>query len=150
MANDILRGNEFIGTGWSFPPAFDLSLQGVLMTEMNDDIENSLEILLTTRIGERVMEPEYGCNMDDLMFEALDPTMATLIKDRIQTAILYFEPRITVENIEIDTTGELEGRIIATIEYTIRTTNSRFNFVYPFYYHEGTELSFLTTNNPEV
>lgn len=150
MANDILRGNEFIGIGWGFPPAFDLTLQSVVMAEMNDDIQQSLEILLTTRVGERIMEPQYGCNMDDLVFEALDTTLATLIRDRIETAILYFEPRITVQNIDLDTTGELEGRIIARIDYIIRATNSRFNFVYPFYYHEGTELLFLTNNNPEA
>ena len=149
MANDILRGNEFIGRGWSFPPTFDIGLQGVEMTEQNDDIRCSLEILLTTRIGERIMEPKYGCNMDDLVFESLDANIETLIRDRIKTAILYFEPRINVIKIELSLTDELEGRIIVEIEYEIITTNSRFNFVYPFYYKEGTELSFLTTKTSE-
>ncbi|XZF12936.1 GPW/gp25 family protein [Chitinophagaceae bacterium MMS25-I14] len=139
--------NNFLGKGWSFPPAFDNVQQTVQMTEKEDDIQKSLEILLTTKVGERVMEPKYGCNMDELVFEALNTGTATLIKDKIQTAILYFEPRIDAQKIELNTTGELEGMIIVEIEYVVRATNSRFNFVYPFYRNEGTELSIITTNN---
>jgi len=147
MASDI-KGNDFLGKGWSFPPTFDKGLQSVEITEKNDDIQRSLEILLTTKIGERIMEPKYGCNMDDLVFEALSTTAATLMRDRIETAILYFEPRIDAERIELNTTGVLEGMIVVEIDYVVRATNSRFNFVYPFYKNEGTELEIITTNNP--
>lgn len=141
------KGNEFLGKGWSFPPAFDPALQSVVMTEKVADIERSLHVLLTTRVGERVMQPKYGCNMDDMVFESLNTATITLIKDKIATAILYFEPRIDVEDITINTDNILEGTIIVEIDYIVRATNSRFNFVFPYYRIEGTELQFLTTDN---
>lgn len=146
MASET-KGNEFLGRGWSFPPTFDMSLQGVVMTEKAEDIQKSLEILLTTTVGERLMEPKYGCNMDELVFESLDTATITLIKDKIKTAILYFEPRIDVQRIELNTDNILEGMVLIEIEYLVRATNSRFNFVYPYYRIEGTELTFLTNNN---
>lgn len=141
------KGNDFLGKGWRFPPAFDPALQSVEMTEKVADIEGSLKVLLTTRVGERVMQPKYGCDMDDLLFESLSTTAITLIKDRIATAILYFEPRIDVENISISEENLLEGTVIVAIDYIVRATNSRFNFVFPYFRVEGTELLFLTTNN---
>lgn len=133
--------NSFLGTGWGFPPQFSVTTNGVEMLSDEADIQSSLEILLSTRPGERVMLPKYGCNLDEMIFEPLTTTFKTYMKDLISTAILYFEPRINVDNIELDDTGELEGRILISIEYTIRSTNSRFNFVYPFYKKEGTEIN---------
>ena len=104
------------------------------------DIHSSLSILLSTRPGERVMLPGYGCNLDQLVFEPLTTTFKTYMKDQISTAILYYEARITVNKIELDDSGETEGRILISVDYTVRATNSRFNFVYPFYKNEGTEL----------
>ncbi|GGC44633.1 baseplate protein [Parapedobacter defluvii] len=131
---------SFLGTGWSFPPQFDNEGGSVEMLSDGEDIRSSLEILLSTRPGERVMLPNYGCNLDELLFEPLTTTMKTYMKDLIQTAILYHEPRIAVDKIELMDTGEMEGRILINIEYTIRSTNSRFNYVFPFYIQEGTEV----------
>jgi phage baseplate assembly protein W len=140
--------NSFIGTGWSFAPAFESASGSVVMTGGFDDIQQSLEILLTTNPGERVMQPKYGCYLGELVFESLDAGMKTLIKDRIATAILYFESRIEVESIELDDSNQNEGVILVKIDYIVSATNSRFNFVYPFYRNEGTELDLLTTNHP--
>ncbi|MFC7524723.1 GPW/gp25 family protein [Parapedobacter sp. GCM10030251] len=131
---------SFLGTGWSFPPQFDNEGGSVEMLSDGEDIRSSLEILLSTRPGERVMFPSYGCNLDELLFEPLTTTMKTYMKDLIQTAILYHEPRIVVDKIELVDTGEMEGRILINIAYTIRSTNSRFNYVFPFYIQEGTEV----------
>jgi phage baseplate assembly protein W len=139
--------DEFLGRGWSFPPTFNAQLKEVEMTEKQDDIEKSLQILLTTAIGERVMEPKYGCNMDELLFESLNTTTQTIIKDKVKTAILYFEPRIEPKKIELNMSNELEGEVLIEIEYIIRATNNRFNFVFPYYRNEATELNFLTTND---
>jgi uncharacterized protein len=138
--------DDFLGKGWGFPPTFIAPVQGIEMTEKVEDINRSLHILLTTRMGERIMQPKYGCNMDEMVFEPLSTTIKTIIKDKIKTAILYFEPRIDVTSISMDTTNELEGEIILEIEYVVRATNSRFNFVFPFYINEGTELNFLTVD----
>ena len=140
--------NDFLGKGWSFPPTFSMQLKQVQMTEKVEDIEKSLQILLTTTIGERVMQPRYGCNMEDLLFESLDTATKTIIIDRIKTAILFFEPRIDAKKIELLTQNELEGEITVSIEYVIPSTNSRYNFVFPFYRKEGTELDLLTGNHP--
>ena len=131
---------SFLGTGWGFPPAFSNKTSDVDMLSDVDDIQSSLEILLTTRPGERVMRPDYGCNLDELVFEPLTTTFKTYIKDLISTAILYYEPRIEVNSIDLDDTGELEGRILIVIDYTVSATNTRFNFVYPFYKNEATDL----------
>ena len=131
---------SFLGTGWGFPPEFSFTANGVKMLSNEADIQSSIEILLSTRPGERVMLPKFGCKLDEMIFEPLTTTFKTYMKDLISTAILYFEPRINVDNIELDDTGELEGRILISIEYTIRSTNSRFNFVFPFYKKEGTEI----------
>lgn len=138
--------DDFLGKGWGFPPTFVPALQGVEMTEKVEDINRSLQILLTTRVGERIMQPKYGCNMDEMVFEPLSTTTKTIIKDKIKTAILYFEPRIDVTAISMNTSNELEGEILIEIEYVVRATNSRFNFVFPYYINEGTELNILTTD----
>ena len=143
-----VKTNNFLGRGWSFPPEFNITAQSVEMTEKVDDIYKSLEILLSTRVGERIMQPKYGCNMDELIFESLDTATKTIIIDKIKTAILYFESRIDAKKIELNTDNELEGIIVLEIEYVVRATNSRFNFVYPYYRNEGTELQFISTNNP--
>jgi uncharacterized protein len=131
---------SFLGTGWGFPPSFSSKGSEVGMLSDEEDIKSSLEILLTTRPGERVMRPDYGCNLDELVFEPLTTTFKTYMKDLISTAILYYEPRIEVNSIDLDDTGELEGRILIVIDYTVSATNTRFNFVFPFYKNEATDL----------
>lgn len=130
----------FLGEGWSFPPHFDKKTGTLVTTSDVVDINKSLHILLSTRLGERVMLPSYGCNLEELLFQPLDLTLKTYIKDLIETAILYHEPRIDVLKITLDIANELEGEIQIIIEYIVRITNSRANMVFPFYKKEGTEL----------
>jgi phage baseplate assembly protein W len=129
---------SFIGSGWSFPPEF--SKRGVRMVSAEDDIRQSLQILLATNPGERVMEPTFGCGLKAQMFENLTEGSAAQMKDVIGRAILFFEPRITVERIAIEETGMLDGVMGISIDYWIRATNSRHNMVYPFYLTEGTNV----------
>ncbi len=130
----------FLGEGWSFPPHFDKRTGTLVTTSDVVDINKSLHILLSTRLGERIMVPDYGCNLEELLFQPLDVTLKTYIKDLIKTAILYHEPRIDVQTISLDSTNELEGEIQIIIEYIVRITNSRANMVFPFYKKEGTEI----------
>ena len=132
---------SFLGTGWSFPPTFNKRSREVEMLSDEADIQSSLEILLSTRLGERVMQHKYGCNLDEMVFEPLTTTFKTYIKDLVTTAILYYEPRIETKKIELDDSRESEGVILVIIEYVVRSTNSRFNFVYPFYKNEGTQVN---------
>jgi len=131
----------FLGIGWSFPPEFKIDQKEIKMTSDEEDIESSLHILLSTRLGERVMLPDYGCNLDELLFEGLNRTLITYVSDLIETAILYHEPRIEVISIDISETDPLEGKLIIEIDYRIRVTNTRRNMVFPFYKEEGTDLN---------
>lgn len=133
-------GESFLGRGWSFPPEFSKDKRTVVMTEGEEDIEKSLQILLSTRLGERIMLPDYGCNLDELLFKPLNLTLKTYVSDLIKTAILYHEPRIDAEKIWIDESATNDGILLINIDYRIRTTNSRKNLVYPFYKGEGTEI----------
>ena len=141
------QNKSFLGRGWSFPPRFNRSLRSVEMLEQEADIASSLEVLLGTMRGERVMLPQYGCNLDELIFETLDTRMKTLMADKIESAILYHEPRIELEKVQLDDSPELEGVVLIEVIYRVKTTNSRFNFVYPFYKIEGTDINLATTLN---
>lgn len=136
----------FLGRGWSFPPTFDRN-SGVQMLEHEADIASSLQILLSTARGERIMVPQYGCNMDELVFENLDTRMRTLMADKIESAILYHEPRIDLERVHVDDDPEttLEGRVLIGVTYRVKATNSRFNVVFPYYRQEGTDVNLTTT-----
>lgn len=130
---------SFLGKGWGFPPEFSKNSSGVIITEGEDDIEKSLQILLSTRPGERIMLPGYGCNLDELLFNPLNLTLKTYVADLIKTAILYLEPRIDAEKIQIKESTDNDGLLLIDIDYRVRITNSRKNMVFPFYKAEGTE-----------
>jgi phage baseplate assembly protein W len=130
----------FLGEGWSFPPSFDDGRHGIEMVGDELDIRQSLMILLATIPGERVMRPKYGCDLHSMVFTQMTTTNETIIKDLIYTAILEYEPRITVEEITVDSSQYLEGLLQVNIEYTIRKINIRTNIVYPFYIIEGTNV----------
>lgn len=135
-----MSNGSFLGTGWSFPPAFNKRLGKVEMTSDEEDIQSSLHILLTTRLGERVMQPTYGCNLDELVFESLSATFSSYIRDLVKTAILFHEPRIKLNKVELDDSRDVEGVILIIVDYTVRTTNTRFNYVFPYYKNEGTDI----------
>ena len=112
------------------------------MVSGEQDIQESLRILLSTKPGERTMLPDYGCDMHFLIFETIDSTLITQMKKKIETAVLYFEPRITIDEIDINTEQSLDGLLWVNLSYTINNTNTRSNMVYPFYFIEGTEARY--------
>lgn len=136
----------FLGRGWSFPTRFDPVKAQVDMVERSEDIHESLRILFMTRKGERVMHPDYGCGLHELVFEPMDSETEARIEQEIRRAILFFEPRIEVEAIVVETTDWLEGKLGINLEYRIRATNNRQNVVFPFYINEGTLLSGAPTD----
>ncbi|WP_241285366.1 GPW/gp25 family protein [Chryseobacterium arthrosphaerae] len=131
---------DFLGTGWSFPPEFNKTEGKLAMTTDVEDINNSLKILLSTRPGEHVMFPNYGCDLQEMLFKPLDLTLTTQMKGIVERAILYHEPRINILSIEIDTQDELEGEVLIQVDYEVRNTNTRSNIVFPFYKGEATEI----------
>ncbi len=132
--------NTFLGTGWSFPPTFDPVSGTVAMVSDLDDIRESLNILLSTSLGERVLQPDYGCNLNEYMFDSLNNSLIGIIKHHVENAILFFEPRIIAERVDVtaaDSSDLIEGRFTITVEYSIPETNSRFNYVYDYYLNEA-------------
>lgn len=132
----------YLGRGWAFPPSFIIQdfHQGVAMVEEEEDIRQSLHILLTTIPGERIFKHQYGCNTKGWAFSKINESQRTLIIDDIEQAILQGEPRILLEKITIHDQYVIEGRIDIHISYHVKETNSRSNMVYPFYFEEGTDL----------
>ncbi len=133
-------GTSFLGTGWSFPPAFDFERGIPELVEEVEDIKQSLRIILGTIPGERIMLPTFGCGIHKFVFESNDPTHRTILKDSIYDAILFYEPRIKLENIELTEFPDDEGKMHVHIYFTVIITNTRSNMVYRFYFTEGTNL----------
>lgn len=132
--------NSFLGTGWAFPPQFNHETGTVELVSNEEDINQSLNILLSTSLGERVMQPRYGCNLNDYLFEPLSSSVTGYIKDLVQKAILFYEPRILAEKIEVtaqDSFDLIEGRFTISVDYSIPETNSKFNYVYDYYKNEA-------------
>lgn len=129
---------SFLGTGWSFPPTFRNGT--VVMTADEEDIQASLQILFRTAPGERFLQPKYGLDMNALMFEPMSTTLRTFVADRVRTAILIYEPRIKLLNLQIDSPDPDGGSLRILLEYEVRATNSRFNLVFPFYRSDSNEV----------
>ncbi len=132
----MAQQNGFLGTGWAFPPAFDDRQLSAVMVEQVEDIEESLRILMSTRPGERVMHPTYGCDLRRMVFETIDTSTITEIRDLVEKAVLFFEPRITLQQVDIDDSELPNGVLRLRLDYTIRTTNARHNWVFPLYLNE--------------
>jgi len=130
---------SFLGTGWSFPPEFVRETGTVRMTSDEDDIDASLRILFQTARGERLFQPEYGLDMQELVFQPLSATLKTLLAERINVAILIHEPRIEVLSLHVHSPNPHDGSLLIFLEYRIIATNSRFNLVFPFYSSDANE-----------
>lgn len=123
---------SFLGRGWSFPPRFD-DQQRVVMVERDEDIGQSLHILFRTRVGERVMQHAYGTRLHQMVFEEVNDQTITEITDMLKRAVMFFEPRIALERLDVQRASDELARLDLQLDYRIRTTNTRHNMVYPLY-----------------
>lgn len=131
---------SFLGRGWAFPIRFNTGSRSVVMSEEEQDIRESMRIILLTQLGERVMRPDFGSMIRESVFTVVDSVTVNRIEDQVRQALLEWEPRITVNNVEVDTEGVYDGRLDINIEYTVRLINVRTNIVFPYYFKEGTNL----------
>lgn len=129
----------FLGRGWAFPLGFSKIDGSLDLAAGALDIQQSLTLLLGTHPGERTMNPEYGVDLSPLLFESLTLGLQTRITDTIERAILKFEPRIIMEDVQFELKA-WEGVLYITIHYLHQSTNSRTNLVFPFYLTEGTDI----------
>ncbi len=130
---------SFLGTGWSFPPTFSSTTNTVKTVSGVDDINESIQILLSTALGERVKREDFGASLTNFVFEPTSTANQALLKNLVEKAILLNEPRIRLDKLVLEPEVEA-GLINISIEYTVRSTNTRTNFVYPFYIIEGTNI----------
>lgn len=128
--------NAFLGRGWSFPPSFSKQDKSVKMLDAEADIESCISIVLSTELGERVMQPSFGWKRDRWIFESLGTTTATAIQSEIETALIVYEPRIQLNKVVLQQDPAEAGKVSILVDYTIRSTNARHNLVYPFYLTE--------------
>jgi phage baseplate assembly protein W len=131
----------FLGRGWGFPLRLDPMTGRAAMAAAEGDIAQSLRILMGTRPGERIMQPDYGCRLFDMVFDPMSEDTEAAIETAVSEAILFFEPRITLREVSVDMAGWLDGRLSIRIDYTVDRTNGRANMVFPFYESEGTLVS---------
>ena len=129
-----LNGQEkkFLGQGWRFPMGVD-GRGGIAMTRGEDDIDASIKVILATAKGERVMRPEFGSSIHDVVFAPNNPTTHGLIAFYVQEALNRWEPRIDVTGVNAQADIVEPGRVIVNIQYQVRATNDERNLVYPFY-----------------
>lgn len=138
---------SFLGIGWKFPPSFDRATGSIMLVSEEEDIKESLLILLSTKPGERVMLPDYGCDLHKMVFESIDSSLITQMKGLIENAILLFEPRIILNKIDIKPDSNTDGLLLIDVHYTVRKTNKRSNMVYPYYIIEGNEARFRVVDS---
>lgn len=132
---------SFLGTGWSFPPAFDKLYGNAKLVSDEADIAESIRLILGTTPGERLMQPEFGCDLRRLVFEKIDGSLVAGLNHMIYHALLNFEPRINFIGAEIINRNELDGILHIQVNYSIIITNTRHNIVFPFYLLEGTNIT---------
>jgi phage baseplate assembly protein W len=128
---------SFLGRGWKFPVRIDTTTGRVAMSEMEQDIKESIWILLSTAPGERLMRPEFGCGIHDLVFSSMSTVTMGLFESRVREAINRWEARVDITKLEVFTKEPDKGKLEINLSCRIRDTNSQFNLVFPFYLTEG-------------
>ena len=127
---------DFLGIGWRFPVGVDVDKK-IVMSEYEKDIKEAIKIILYTAKGERVMRPDFGCGIHDLVFSPINMATVNLMEDNIREALTNWEPRIELLKVKVSTDKADVGELLLSLDYRVRRTNNRFNLVYPFYLKEG-------------
>ena len=134
-----MNGKDFMGRGLKFPLQIDPKTGKFAMVSAEEDIAEAIGIILTTVQGERVMRPEFGSTVLDYTFSVASDSERQSLAFDLREQLSYQEPRIDDIEVHCRETDELEGAIIVEVSYRVRSTNNRYNRVYPFYKTEGSE-----------
>jgi len=128
---------DFLGRGFAFPPRVDAATGRFVMVDAEEDIRQSIYIILMTRKGERMMLPEFGSRIHDYVFDLPDQAAENLIITEVIDALTLWEPRIIDIEVELDSSDIANGKVIFNVSYTVRDTNNPNNLVFPYYLYEG-------------
>lgn len=129
---------NFLGTGWAFRMGVD-GRGGIAMASDEQGIERSMRLILSTAKGERRMRPNFGCGIHDLVFSPNDATTAGLIRYHVIEALGWWEPRVEVQDVRVDSDPDEPARVLVDVRYVVRATNDERNLVFPFYTIPGEE-----------
>lgn len=128
---------KFLGRGWKFPVEIREDNGHVGTVEYEDSIRQAIWIILSTAKGERVMRPDFGCGLQELVFTVNDASTRGMAEFEVTEALRLWEPRIEVLEVETTSAGEQGEQLLIQITYRVRATDNRFNLVYPFYLERG-------------
>ena len=134
------KDSYFWGSGWSFPPTFDLGNCQLQLVHDEANINQSIDIILNTLRGERSLQPDFGSDVHSYVFSSIDENVKGEIALSVEQTLLDHEPRIDVEKVSVEIEGDTELTAMVNIAYSIRLTNSRHNHVFPFSVSEGSNL----------
>ena len=134
-----MNGKEFLGRGLKFPLQVDPKTGKIAMVDQEEDIREAIGIILRTGKGERVMRPEFGAETMDYAFAPLSSSMTNSISHDLRLVLLEQEPRIRDVEVQCERLDQHSGAVVIHVSYTVRSTNNRYNHVYPFYLAEGSE-----------
>jgi phage baseplate assembly protein W len=123
---------DFLGSGLAFPLHVD-QRGGVALAHADEDVRQAMAIILGTAPGERPMRPEFGCRLQEFVFDGVDAYTLGRLREAVLDALERWEPRVEVLDIKIDLSELDTGRLLLDIDYTLRTSNDVRNLVYPFY-----------------
>ena len=132
---------SFLGIGWGFPPTFNKYTNSVNLVGGEEDILQSIKIILFTNLGERIMRPDFGSDVKGYAFKAMDAVVINQLNRAVERALMKYEPRINLNQVDFDITNAAEGTLLINIDYTIKSVNVRTNVVFPFYLKEGTHIT---------
>lgn len=130
-------GQEFLGVGWACPMSCDESSKDIALSRYEKDVEEAILIILKTAPGERVMRPDFGCGIHEYVFAPNNAQTAGMIRFHVEQALARWEPRIEALSVQVTSDSYRPEVLLIDIGYTVRSTDSRFNIVYPFYLERG-------------
>jgi phage baseplate assembly protein W len=126
----------FLGIGWNFPPQVNTS-GSMQFSEYEQDVQQSIRIILGTNPGERVMRPDFGAGLNQFVFEPVNQATMNAVSTQVREALIDWEPRITLMEVNVTTDPTQMNCLLIDIEYQIRASNTTTNLVYPFFLMEG-------------
>jgi phage baseplate assembly protein W len=127
---------QWQGVGWAYPVQIDIATGVVALSRYEIDIRESIRIILATARGQRVMRPDFGCGIHELVFDVIDVAMLTRIETEVRESIIRYEPRVELMGVHADPLHAADGKLMVEVSYRVRQTNQSDNLVYPFYFRE--------------
>lgn len=137
MNKPLDPSKAFLGVGWAFPVAPDATTREIGMAAYEEDIRQAVLLILQTEPGERVMRADFGAGLRAFVFEPINTMTMALVRQRVEQALITWEPRIDVQEVSVTADAAVFGKLNIGIRYRVRSVNTFYNLVFPFFLQEG-------------